>query len=172
MLDGVRSSEIIVGAYVNGEGGVCPMLAAHRRGGRTDLLAFARAWDRFTDVQGGARRATRREITVLVAHLEASLLGDASSELAHAIDEHQRLRARRQSEPPRSRERVGDGSYPGDVSRSGELEQRPGWAWLRPFRRLDDYQRALGHLTGGRASAGRAETDLWSRAAPRERQPA
>ena len=49
MLAGVRaSSAIIVGAYVDGEGGVCPMLAAHRRGGRTDFLSFARAWDRFT----------------------------------------------------------------------------------------------------------------------------
>ena len=31
MLAGVRANErIIVGAYVDGEGGVCPMLAAHR----------------------------------------------------------------------------------------------------------------------------------------------
>ena len=38
MLAGVRDGQpIIVGAYIDGEGGVCPMLAAHRRGGRTDL---------------------------------------------------------------------------------------------------------------------------------------
>ncbi len=38
-----RSNErIIVGAYVDRDGGVCPMLAAHRQGGRTDFLTFAR----------------------------------------------------------------------------------------------------------------------------------
>src|ERR1700684_3713335 len=36
MLAGVRDGQpIIVGSYVDAEGGVCPMLAAHRRGGRT-----------------------------------------------------------------------------------------------------------------------------------------
>ena len=48
MLDGVQANErIIAGAYVDGHGGVCPMLAAHRRGARTNFLPFARAWDRF-----------------------------------------------------------------------------------------------------------------------------
>ena len=56
MLDGVQSSErIIVGAYVDGHGGVCPMLAAHRCGGRTDFLSFARSWDRFTRAGRRAR---------------------------------------------------------------------------------------------------------------------
>ena len=64
------------------KGGVCPMLAAHRRGGRTDLLAFAHAWDRFTGAGRRPRRASRRELGVLVAHLEASLLEDAAPELA------------------------------------------------------------------------------------------
>src|SRR3954465_12445824 len=52
MLEGVRANDIIVGAYTDRKGGVCPMLAAHRCGGRTDFLAFAHAWDRFT----GAKR--------------------------------------------------------------------------------------------------------------------
>ena len=47
MLQGVRSNDIIVGAYTDRTGGVCPMLAAHRCGGRTDFLSFARAWDSF-----------------------------------------------------------------------------------------------------------------------------
>ena len=56
---------------------ICPMLAAHRHGGKTSLIAFAKAWDLFA--LGGARdraarRATRRELLVLNAHLEASLL--------------------------------------------------------------------------------------------------
>src|SRR5215210_4568476 len=68
MLEGIHSNEIIVGAYSDRVGGVCPMLAAHRCGGRTSFVSFARAWDRFA---GGrrARRATQRELTVLLEHL-------------------------------------------------------------------------------------------------------
>jgi hypothetical protein len=104
MLAGVRDGQsIIVGAYVDGEGGVCPMLAAHRRGGRTDFLGFARAWDRFTGAGRHPRRASRRELGVLVAHLEASLLEDAAPDLARAISEHRELQARgraREADPP------------------------------------------------------------------------
>ena len=46
MLKGIERNEIIVGAYSNRDG-VCPMLAAHRAGGRTTAIAFAKAWDRF-----------------------------------------------------------------------------------------------------------------------------
>ena len=42
-----RPSFIIVGAYTAPGGGVCPMLAAHRNGGRTDFADFAKAWDRY-----------------------------------------------------------------------------------------------------------------------------
>ena len=105
MLAGVRAEQpIIVGAYVDGEGGVCPMLAAHRRGGRTDFLAFARAWDRFTGAGRRPRRASGRELGVLVAHLEASLLEDAAPDLARAIAEHrasqEHRRARRSPSEP------------------------------------------------------------------------
>ncbi|HEY3830553.1 MAG TPA: hypothetical protein VGL57_15270 [Solirubrobacteraceae bacterium] len=98
MLAGVRAEQpIIVGAYVDGEGGVCPMLAAHRRGGRTDFLAFARAWDRFTGAGRRPRRASGRELGVLVAHLEASLLEDAAPDLARAITEHRASQERRRA---------------------------------------------------------------------------
>ena len=74
MLDGVRGAErVIVGAYTDRDGGVCPMLAAHRCGGRTNFLSFARAWDRFTRAPRRARQATRRELSILVAQLEDSL---------------------------------------------------------------------------------------------------
>ena len=53
MLEGIGANRIIVGAYTDRQGGVCPMLAAHRNGGRTSLASFARAWDRYT----GAKRA-------------------------------------------------------------------------------------------------------------------
>jgi hypothetical protein len=95
MLHGVVGEQrIIVGAYVDGEGGVCPMLAAHRRGGRTNLLAFARSWDRFTRAGRRARNATPRERSILVGQLQASLAGEARVDLEGAISEHRELRAR------------------------------------------------------------------------------
>jgi hypothetical protein len=98
MLAGVRGEQpIIVGAYVDGEGGICPMLAAHRRGGRTDLLSFAHAWDRFTGAGRRPRRASQRELGVLVAHLEASLFEDATPDLTSAVAEHRASLERRRS---------------------------------------------------------------------------
>ncbi|HEY4895111.1 MAG TPA: hypothetical protein VII01_03400, partial [Solirubrobacteraceae bacterium] len=74
MLEGLRANErIIVGAYVDDHGGVCPMLAAHRCGGRTDFLAFAKSWDRFTRVKGASRPASARELGILIRLLESSL---------------------------------------------------------------------------------------------------
>src|SRR4051812_4624925 len=91
MLDGIGMNEIIVGAYTDRDGRVCPMLAAHRNGGRTSLASFARAWDRYT----GARRprpATEREVRTLRAMLEASLMyADEVSELGAAAAEHRAL---------------------------------------------------------------------------------
>ncbi|HEY2768031.1 MAG TPA: hypothetical protein VGI76_07215 [Solirubrobacteraceae bacterium] len=111
MLAGVGAQQpIIVGAYTDGDGGVCPMLAAHRRGGRTDFLAFARAWDRFTGAGRRPRRASRRELGVLISHLEASLLEDAAPDLARAVAEHHELLARKRpacdGDPPGERIRV------------------------------------------------------------------
>src|SRR5215216_7243561 len=73
MLEGVESSRIIVGAYTDRKGGVCPMLAAHRNGGRTSLASFARAWDRYTGAARRPRPATERELNTLRAMLEASI---------------------------------------------------------------------------------------------------
>jgi hypothetical protein len=95
MVQGVRSNErIIVGAYVDREGGVCPMLAAHRCGGRTDFLSFAKSWDRFTGAGGRARRATQREVGILVAQLQDSLMSEAHGDLVGAIEEHRELISR------------------------------------------------------------------------------
>ena len=96
MLEGVRASErIIAGAYVDKEGGVCPMLAAHRRGTRTDFLSFARSWDRFVRSKSGAHAATRRQVAMLFAQLEDSIAGASGLELDAAISEHRELRRRR-----------------------------------------------------------------------------
>ncbi len=96
MLAGVRANpRIIAGAYVDGHGGVCPMLAAHRAGGRTDLLSFARSWDRFTRALGGSREATEREVRILVAQLEGSLISASNLDLDVAIAQHRQLVSRR-----------------------------------------------------------------------------
>jgi hypothetical protein len=98
MLDGVRANEIVIGAYTDNRGGVCPMLAAHRHGGRTNLLAFAKAWDRFC----GAKRprlATERELAILKSHLEAATLGVTRADFDDAIESHQAAaRTRRERE--------------------------------------------------------------------------
>lgn len=76
MLRGIETNTIIVGAYADREiGGICPMLAAHRNGGRIDLASFARCWDRYTDADR-PRPATPRELRTLVALLESSLADD------------------------------------------------------------------------------------------------
>jgi hypothetical protein len=153
MLEGLRSNDIIVGAYSR-DGGICPMLAAHRAGGRTNLISFAKAWDRFA--LGGARttrprRATLRELRVLIAHLEASLLDEdlPRTELAAAIASHEQLVARREPDRPseaasaRRSEGERDRPRPGDRDRSRELRSRPGWAWTRLVRSYNEYERAL-----------------------------
>jgi hypothetical protein len=92
MLRGVHENErIIVGAYVDELGGVCPMLAAHRCGGRTDFLSFAKSWDRFTRARGRARAASERELRILVSQLEDSLTNTSGLELDEAIREHRQL---------------------------------------------------------------------------------
>jgi hypothetical protein len=96
MLEGVRGQDrIIVGAYSDRHGGVCPMLAAHRRGGRTNFPSFARSWDRFTRARRKVRQATRHELAILIAQLEASLLSEVPEALGRAIEEHRALSARR-----------------------------------------------------------------------------
>jgi hypothetical protein len=86
MLKGIRSNRVIVGAYVDKRGGVCPMLAAHRNGGRTNFGTFARAWDAFTGAnQRKPRRASRLEVRILENYLEMALMregvgGDAIPE--------------------------------------------------------------------------------------------
>jgi hypothetical protein len=96
MLAGVRGNErVIAGAYVDRSGGVCPMLAAHRQGARTDFISFARTWDRFTRAGRDSRPATERELRILVTQLEDSLCDADGLELDEAIKDHRALRSRR-----------------------------------------------------------------------------
>jgi hypothetical protein len=99
MLRGMDANRIIVGAYTDPKsGGICPMLAAHRNGGRTNLGSFALAWDAFTDARR-PRLATRRELRTLRSYLEMSLLDEAqgASSLARAAA---RIRAERAATVP------------------------------------------------------------------------
>jgi len=120
MLQGLQRYErIIVGAYSDRSGGVCPMLAAHRCGGRTDFRSFARAWDRFTGAGRRARKASEREVRTLCAQLEASLW--AEDEMRVEISA---------ATAPARRAAVTQAT-------------RPQGAWLRPFRRWDGYREAV-----------------------------
>ena len=145
MLRGIDDNTIIAGAYVDSRtGGVCPMLAAHRNGGRTDLASFARSWDRFTGANG-PRPATEREIRALRGYLEMSLVAEATGEesLSHAAG---RIRAERAAaaeravteNTPAAAER--NPAPIGERNRAPELRRRTLWSWIRPTRRLDVYR--------------------------------
>jgi hypothetical protein len=170
MLQGMAANDIIVGAYTNGHG-ICPMLAAHRNGGRTSQISFAKAWDRFA-FDGSRvttpRPATARELLVLRSHLEASLLEDDTPEadLGSAIQAHQDLVSRRGPEPrrrarPAHRPARPDHrrARPGDPDRRRELRSQPGWRWMRLFRRYDEYQWALEQVA---AQPAQEETQIRS----------
>jgi hypothetical protein len=101
MLEGIESNEIIVGAYSDRAGGVCPMLAAHRCGGRTSFVSFARAWDRFASAKR-ARHASPRELQVLEHHLEASIAAERGADFATAIADHQALVRDRKTDEARA----------------------------------------------------------------------
>jgi hypothetical protein len=191
MLEGIAGNEIIAGAYANRDG-VCPMLAAHRAGGRTSVIAFAKAWDRFAFRDTGsqrarrARRATERELLTLKAHLEASLLAEdaPTGDLAAARREHLALLARREREhakavpsprpasPTRAEtepsRRSAPSVRPGDADRSSELGNRPGWAWTRVVRRYDEYERVLARLESERLAAQSSERQPALTASPRD----
>lgn len=180
MLEGIEANAIIVGAYTNRDGGVCPMLAAHRRGGRTSLVSFAHAWDRYTRAGRRSRPASDREVRTLKTMLKASLLNDdsARSELADAVAELEAIKARRvpaAEEAPKAKlheaaengcaEEVTGAPQPGlrtgsgDLDRSEELASRHGWSWLRVFRRLDEYEAALDRVRRAERKVEQRETE-------------
>lgn len=157
MLIGISNNTIVVGAYTTDDG-VCPMLAAHRNGGRTNFVAFARAWDEycFRGVRARRRRArlaTTTELATLRAHIEASLLAEENVDLTAAMAEHRTLvaeRERRESavatSPAARGSRRANRVRPGDPDRSTELSRRHGWRWLRIMRSYDEYEQALAAL--------------------------
>jgi hypothetical protein len=172
MLDGIERHEIIVGAYSNRDG-VCPMLAAHRAGGRTTAIAFAKAWDRFAFRASRSRRprrATARELMLLKVYLQASLLATPSEARTpvtpartHVTPARAPVTPARTHVTPARAPVTPAGSLtptpaptllpataapqrPGDEDRSGDLAGRPGWSWSRLVRRYDDYERLIALL--------------------------
>ena len=150
MVDALDDTRIIAGAYTDGDGGICPMLAAHRNGGRTNLASFARAWDAYTGATG-MREASERELRTLSAMLEASLYyeeraDELSDDMAAAA-----ARARELAGERDERERLDTG----ERDRTHELRHRRGWAWLRVFRRLDEYEDAVARAHEQDAAPGR-----------------
>ena len=145
------------------------MLAAHRGGGRTSFIGFAKAWDAFAfrgSRRHSARPATGRELLVLRTYLEASLLEDdcPDRDLAAAVDDHRALESRRaagakpasssfEASPPAVAQPPQPRPRPGDPDRATELRRRPGWHWMRIVRSLDEYERALRALEDQRSDS-------------------
>lgn len=102
MLVGLGNNTVITGAFGGGDG-ACPMLAAHREGGRTSVCSFPQAWDRFCGVAGRqiVRPATEYEVVILRREIEASLATPTADNtfFADAIAEHAAaVEARRHAE--------------------------------------------------------------------------
>lgn len=137
MLEGVRRYDrIITGAYTDREGGVCPMLAAHRYGGRTDYRSFARAWDRFTGATRRPRAVSERELRTLTAQLEASVLKEERRrELVRLARESVEHGARRHAAERQRR------------SGKARVAQQRLRQWLGPFRRWDRYRDTVARVS-------------------------
>ena len=105
MLVGLGNNTVITGAF-SGGGGACPMLAAHRAGGRTSACSFPEAWDRFTGVAGRhiIRTASEYEVQILRREIEASLEPAGPTFFAEAIAEHQAAVEARAREAERAQE--------------------------------------------------------------------
>jgi hypothetical protein len=178
VLEGIKSRRIIAGAHVDGSGGLCPMAAADVRWKRVSKESVEKArevawaWDRYAEVNGSGRPATKRQLLALTSMLEASILAETTADempLSDVIAEHQLAKARHAAPadasivapasipvpiptPPAPRRAEQAPAVPaaprtrvdtGERDRSSELGERAGWSWLRPFRSYDQYEEAL-----------------------------
>src|SRR5215218_10294229 len=143
MLEALRSdATLIAGAYAARELGACPLLAAHRRGGREHgRSTFAGEWDRFTRTpQGRPRLITEGEREVLERLILESLPSHAPIQPAASSATQMPLA------PVPSTRLSERGDQRLDADRSAELSSIVGWAWLGVYRRLDDYEAALASI--------------------------
>lgn len=180
MLEGIETSPIVVGADGDPRGGVCPVYAISSPPSKRIGRPFARAWDRYAGARL-PRPARERELRTLRSMLETSIELEAdpaaslnaaiaehraSQERSHAIEEQRASQERSHAIEERSRAieeqraaRQRATAAPrqadtGERDRTDELSQRHGWAWLRPFRRYDEYERALQALEEMEREAG------------------
>jgi len=173
MLEGIQTDSIIVGADGNARGGVCPLLATPAPPPKRIGRPFARAWDRYAGARL-SRPASERELRTLRSMLEASIERATEPEvpavsLREAIAAHKVSQARtralaaveEESRPSAGEKRARPPRRDsGERNRTGELARHEGWAWLRPFRRLDDYERALQALDAlAEEASSRAEAE-------------
>ncbi len=154
MLSGIETRSIVVGADGDPRGGVCPIYATPSPPSRQIGRPFARAWDRYSGARL-PRRASERETRALRSMLEASIELETEPvvSLRAGIAAHKASQARsraasavesRAAEARDAATRLDSG----ERDRTDELSGREGWAWLRPFRRYDEYERALRALDG------------------------
>ena len=206
MLKGLDTHNIIVGADGNIRGGRCPMMAASIGSSKVTGKPFARAWDAYGGARL-SRPATRHELQTLRTMLHASIAMETEKpvdltsaisslsvpapakeadapppvDLQAAIAAHMASKER-SSARERAKAAARDSARQeqpdtGERDRTEELEGRHGWAWLRPFRRFDDFERAVHQLeeaeraglaayAGGEAAPGEGDETL-----TRDRQP-
>ncbi len=165
MLDGIQTESIIVGADGNPRGGVCPIYATPSPPSKRIGAPFAQAWDRFAGARMG-RPASEGELRTLRSMLESSIglatePAEPAVSLRAAIAAHKASQARTRAgavqpvletrspssletrSPAKPMRNPAPRRDTGERDRTAELSQQNGWAWLRPFRRYDDYERAL-----------------------------
>lgn len=152
MLEGIQTNSITVGGDGDPRGGVCPIYATSALPSRKIGGPFARAWDQYAGARL-PRRASERELRTLRSMLEASieLEAEPAVSLRAEVAAHRASQARSRAVAPRRDS--------GERDRTGELSRRAGWAWLRPVRRYDDYERALRALDA-MARHARPESEL------------
>ncbi len=147
MLTGIDDNRIAVGTYKDRDSdAICPMLAAHRNGGRTSLASFARSWDRFTNARR-PRLATEREVRTLRSYIEMSLLRDETGDdsvaaLASGIRAERREAAAAAAKATEGQNAKSPQATPADTGerhRGRELRNSRFWSWLRPTRRYDEF---------------------------------
>ena len=154
MLQAVRcpATRLIAGSYVAPGGGVCPLLAAHRCGGRTHdgstgVSTFADVWDRYTGASASEPRPIEQAERQM---LEGLLVASLAREQHRREAAERRERREREARGAIARVRAGRGarleallSAQGDENRARELARRAGWAWLGVYRRYDEYRAAV-----------------------------
>jgi hypothetical protein len=103
--------------------------------------------------------------------MRSDAIDDEPVDLRAAIEAHmaskERTEAQERAKSRLPKLRRAEQPDTGERDRTQELEGRHGWAWLRPFRRLDEFERAVQHLE----EAERAGLAAYKRGDTREPRP-